>query len=376
MEAIPKFLDSYRTTIVCLPGQPPQLMAEPVYFAWMTHNREIWCALESTARALGRLDTTIRNMPMAPAFQRLSMVAAAVDMTHLEGGRIRMAEALHNESTVETAFQMDWLRVQKLVSGLQAAWTGPDVQTPFLRRFRSIHTAQGNTKGGLFRKGAPESAASLLYTLNHPVCPPAALPGLFDDLALFMDTPELMVPFLIRMAIADFQLNVLQPFEQYNTAAALIALEAEFVRAGWLSAPVGVMALATHTHATERHRLKEEIFEGASIEGWILAWLNYLESAAMRLASRCNRFATLVSRTEGPLLLPYRRKRDRLLAATRWLYYQPVVTASQLSKHLKVSLPTALDILENLGTCGITQETTGFSRNRIFMYKDVVALFH
>jgi len=58
------------------------------------------------------------------------------------------------------------------------------------------------------------------------------------------------------------------------------------------------------------------------------------------------------------------------------LYKKPFITVYDVVRILDVTPKTANEIIKDLQNLNILHELTGFKRNRIFVFKDYLSLFH
>ena len=59
-----------------------------------------------------------------------------------------------------------------------------------------------------------------------------------------------------------------------------------------------------------------------------------------------------------------------------YLYEYPIVSVSVVQNLIGTTYPPANNLVTRMVDCGILQEFTGQSRNRMFRYKDYIELFH
>ena len=57
------------------------------------------------------------------------------------------------------------------------------------------------------------------------------------------------------------------------------------------------------------------------------------------------------------------------------LYSQPIVNSRQVTEWLKITPQSALTLLKTFEKKGILKETTGFKRNRLFVFSRYLSLF-
>lgn len=58
------------------------------------------------------------------------------------------------------------------------------------------------------------------------------------------------------------------------------------------------------------------------------------------------------------------------------LYKQPIVTVNQVEDWIGTTYPAANNLVSRMVDLGILHEMTGYKRNRRFLYRDYLHLFH
>jgi len=79
---------------------------------------------------------------------------------------------------------------------------------------------------------------------------------------------------------------------------------------------------------------------------------------------------------EGNRILHLGKKAPNAKKLLDYLFVQPVVTAQQITDLLSISLVSAYKLMADFERIGILKETTGFKRNRFFLFKEYLDIFH
>ena len=70
------------------------------------------------------------------------------------------------------------------------------------------------------------------------------------------------------------------------------------------------------------------------------------------------------------------KKIPRAKAFLDYLYTQPVVTAADVARRLEISNVSAYKLIDDFLKAKILEETTGFKRNRWFVFREYLAIYH
>jgi DNA-binding MarR family transcriptional regulator len=66
---------------------------------------------------------------------------------------------------------------------------------------------------------------------------------------------------------------------------------------------------------------------------------------------------------------------ENVHAILRAFYIEPMLTMNMVSEKAKLPIRTVVNIVNELSDKGLLQETTGFSRNKVYILKDYVDAF-
>lgn len=202
--------------------------------------------------------------------------------------------------------------------------------------------------------------------------PPTELPALLSDLEHFIneDSPEL--PLLARTAIAHYQFEAIHPFRDGNGRIGRLLIALMFVRDGLLSGP-----LLPLSSAFERDRVQyADALLSVSTRGDWNAWLSYFFSCVAESGAEA---LTLVAalealRDEWHTRLHEARTSALLLKLVDALFARPATTIAEATRLLRVTTATASANIRRLEQLGILRETTGRTRDRIYLAQEIIDL--
>ncbi|MCF8252336.1 MAG: hypothetical protein K9J37_20680 [Saprospiraceae bacterium] len=95
-------------------------------------------------------------------------------------------------------------------------------------------------------------------------------------------------------------------------------------------------------------------------------------------AQACSTFEAIIAlrqQLEGEKILSLGTKAKKGGLLLNHLYQHPIVDGAEVSSVTGYSLPTAYKLLEAFEELGILEETTGFQRNRKFVFQQYLDLF-
>ena len=175
---------------------------------------------------------------------------------------------------------------------------------------------------------------------------------------------------IIRMAIGHAHFEAVHPFRDGNG------------RVGRMLLPL-MMAAAGHVPLylspyIDTHKMDYYVALKAAQQR--LAWdamVGFMSDAIVGTVNELmiTRRALSALREEWLLRRKF-RKGSAALHAVDVLAHFPMVTAQRLARMLSVSMPQAFQAIDQLTDVGILKDRTGYSRNRVFVASDVLALIN
>lgn len=333
--------------------------------------------------ALARVALLAREFDDPYVVSRLLVRGEAVSSSSIEGTNSTLDELLsvEEDATGETRDQALQVRDYALILDRavpEAVALGPDI---FTTEFIGTLHARAMQSDPNYRDVPGELRQCVVWiggvrdigysTYNPP--PPAAVPGCLGDTIEYMRAQgmQTMTQSIVgRMAIAHAHFEAVHPFRDGNG------------RVGRLLLPL-MMAADGHV----------PLYLSPYIEAHKHAYYDALKAAQQRLdwASAIGFFADAITGTVDELMVTRqaltalagdwqaRRRHRRGSTAFRALAIlpsYPVITARRLAERLAISAPAALSGIDQLVAAGILQERTGYSRNRVFVATEVLAILN
>ncbi len=202
--------------------------------------------------------------------------------------------------------------------------------------------------------------------------PPEAVPAALAALDQWIHSTDDLPP-LVRAGLAHVQFETIHPFLDGNgrIGRLLVALLVEHW--GLLDAPLLYLSLALKRHRDEYYTRLSAVRTDGDWEGWTTFFLECVREAADDGVETAGKLFTLLTKDRQKLLeqtgvtIPAIRLLDQLPN-------HPIVTLSTVMEILGTTKPTAAKALAALRTAKILSETTGKQRDRVYAYKNYLAL--
>jgi Fic family protein len=201
------------------------------------------------------------------------------------------------------------------------------------------------------------------------------LPELMSDLELFLHNENIKVPHLIRIAIAHYQFETIHPFLDGNGRIGRLLITLYLVSAGVLEKPL----LYLSEFFEKNKSLYYDNLTLVRTKNDLGQWLKYFLVGVIQTSEKA--VSTLKSIVDLKLdiednrisIMGKRSKHGRLLLIK--LFSKPVLNVKDVQDITGLSPKAAYDLVEAFIDAGILKESTGYQRNKVFIFEDYVRMF-
>jgi Fic family protein len=338
--------------------------------------------LSRADQAIGRLDGEIRNMPNPDFFVAMYVRREAVLSSQIEGTQSTLEDLLAVELTPKIAdFSGD---VDEIVNYVRAMNYGLERVSNLplsLRLIREIHGellqgVRGATKRpGDFRVDqnfiAPAGDADIA---DATFVPPAVadMHAALNDFERFLhDASDL--PVLLHVGLAHAQFETIHPFMDGNGRVGRLLITFLLVHRGVLHKPLLYISLYLKRNREAYYDRLMAIREKGDWEGWLKFFVRGVAETAEEATLKARAIVEL--RETQRAQIQDAKLPTNALRVLDLVYNRPLFDVSLVSAELGVSFATANKLIDQLGSLGLFEETTGRKRGRVFRFAPYLALF-
>jgi Fic family protein len=200
------------------------------------------------------------------------------------------------------------------------------------------------------------------------------LPELITDLERFLNDNSRLTPDLIKIGIAHYQFETIHPFLDGNGRIGRLLIALYLVSTGLLVKP----SLYLSAFFEEHKPLYYDNLDRVRTHNDLGQWLKFfLEGIRLTSENSIGTFkAIIVLREECEREISSLGKKAKLArAALQLLYSRPILDGQDMADGLSVNISTSLRLINDLIRLGILYESTGFKRNRVFVFQKYIELF-
>jgi len=347
---------------------------------WTWNDPRINVLLEKATQALGELNAFSRIVPNVDLFISMHILKEANTSSRIEGTKTEIDDVVKEADAIVPEKRDDWQEVQNYVQAMNEAIQHLDTLPLSLRLIRRTHEIlMSNVRGkhkapGEFRSSQNWIGGSSLADAAY--IPPHIndMQDLLDDFEQFIHNDKIMVPHLIRCAIAHYQFETIHPFLDGNGRIGRLLITLYLVSNNLLLKPTLYLSEFFEKHRGQYYDALTRVRESNDLGHWVRFFLQAVVDTAEKGKVTFDNILKLHRSTENNLVKLGRRA-ENARKLLMHLYQSPVVNIKQVEDMLNLNYARANSLVTSLVSMSILQETTGYSRNRIFVFRRYIDAF-
>ena len=337
--------------------------------------------LEQASLKLGELNAFSQFVPDIDMFIKMHVTKEAVVSSRIEGTRTNMEEALIDKPGIDPERRDDWQEVNNYVRALNTAIEKLNTLPLSNRLIKNTHkillsSGRGEYKTpGAFRRSQNWIGGASLADATF--IPPAhsELPELLSDLELFLHNTEIQTPHLIKIALAHYQFETIHPFLDGNGRIGRLLITLYLVSQGILDAPFLYLSDFFEKNKTLYYDNLTFVRAKNDLGQWVKFFLVGVIQTAEKGVDTLDKIINLKKRIEEDSIQLMGRRTKQGTALFHQLFSQPVLTIKKVETITGLSRKAANDLVAVFVENNILKETTGYQRNRVFIFDEYMRLF-
>lgn len=347
---------------------------------WLISDASLNSLLAEANYKIGELNVFSQLIPNVDFFIMMHVAKEATKSSRIEGTQTSFEEAFIEEENIIPARRDDWNEVQNYITAMNTAIKQLDKLPISNRLLKNTHKIiLKNVRG---KKKAPgelrKSQNWIGATLKDAVFIPPThdeVSDLMSDLEKFLNNDAIMVPHLIRIAIAHYQFETIHPFLDGNGRLGRLLITLYLVSKGVLKKPTLYLSDFFERNKSHYYDNLTIVRTHNNLAQWLRFFLAGVLETAENSINTFNQIIKLKEKIEGEKLLTLGQKQIKAKQLLNHLYSRPITTSSKVGEILQVSPATANRFINDFVNLGILKEDTGFKRNRIFVFTEYFKLF-
>ena len=340
--------------------------------------------LSEAALALGRLDGSIQTLPNAGLFVLMYVRKEAVLSSQIEGTQSSLQDLLAAEAKV---FALHRPRdVDEVVNYVHAMNHGlarlPDlpvslrlireIHAELLRGVRGSHLTPGQLRTRQNWIGPP---GCTIHEAVYVPPPPARIAQDLSELERFIHA-DTGLPLLIKIGLVHAQFETIHPFLDGNGRVGRLLITFLLCEQQVLLKPVLYLSYFFKRHRQQYYEALQSVRDGGTWERWLTFFLRGIVEVSAQATDTVRRILALREAHRRAITDTFGRAAGNGHRVLDDLYERPIVSVTNVQGLTGTTYAAANSLVARLVDCGILQEFTGQSRNRMFRYNEYIDLFH
>lgn len=349
--------------------------------AWVIADPALLQLQSQADRALGELNAFSQLVPDIDFFIQMYVAKEATYSSRIEGTQTNIEDIFKNAADVAPEKRDDWAEVQNYIQALNYAVARLDTLPLSNRLLREAHAillqgVRGATKQpGAFRTSQNWIGVSLK---NAAFVPPhhERVNELMSDLEKFLHNDNYYLSPLIKIAIAHYQFETIHPFLDGNGRLGRLLIPLFLASEQILVKPALYLSDYFERNKTAYVDHLMAVRQGNHMREWLLFFLYGVAETAHSSIAVFKSILVLKERIDREVLPRFSvRRQGNAQQLIHYLYRHPIIDVKTITELLETTQKTAGALIEDMVSYGVLTEMTGQRRNRLFVFKEYLALF-
>jgi len=338
-------------------------------------------ALDGALLALGRLDGVSDLLPDRALFLYAYVRKEAVLSSQIEGTQSSLSDLLLFEMEEAPGAPLDDVvevssYVAALEHGLARLHEGFPLSNRLLREIHGVLLAKGrgaDKQPGEFRRSQNWIGGTRPGNAMYAPPPPERVEECMGALERFLHDDPIRMSVLTKTALAHAHFETIHPFLDGNGRLGRLLITLLLQHERVLREPILYLSLFFKKHRAHYYELLQRTRTDGDWETWIAFFAEGVRETADGAVATARRLVDLFEADRERV-----RETGRAAASALQVHHalqrRPVVTIRRLAETTKLSVPTVTAALGELERIGVVAELTGQRRNRLFSYRQYLAI--
>jgi len=353
----------------------------PINDQWVWQDAELTTLIEKAALKLGELNSYSKLVPNLDLYLQLHITKEAVISSKIEGTQTQIGEALMDEGDINPERRNDWKEVNNYINSLNNAISRSSELPISSRLIRDTHRILMDSVRGQHKQPG-EYRTSQNWIGGHDLMSATYVPPshdhiseLMSDLEKFVHNKEIQVSELIKIALVHYQFEAIHPFLDGNGRIGRLLITLMLVDKQLLNQPLLYLSAYFEKNRSMYYDKLTAVRADNDISSWLKYFLIGVRETAEESTNTLSRILELKARLEKKINTQLGRRGPKALELLQHLYKRPIVNVNKAKKATGLSYNAANALISDLMKIDILKETTGYNRNRVFVFESYINLF-
>ena len=194
------------------------------------------------------------------------------------------------------------------------------------------------------------------------------------DLELFINNEEIDTPDLIKIAIIHYQFESIHPFLDGNGRIGRLLIPLYLQSKKYLDNPCLYISFFFEKNRNLYYQKLNDVRVKNDIIGWIKLFLEEIIETAKIAKEKFKKVVELTKKVDTQIS-DLKVKYDNAKKIIDYFYDEPYSSRKKIAGALDMPESTVNGVINELKSANIIKETTGYSRNQIFVFLEYVEIF-
>ncbi len=354
-------------------------LPEHINHSWSITDAKIQQRIESVSLKLGELNSFAKFVPNIDLFIQSYVMKEAVTSSRIEGTKTSIEEAFTDEQDINPEHRDEWNETRQYREALNFSIQELKIIPLSNRLIKSAHKILlSHVRGKHKNPGEFRTSQNWIggVTLADAVfVPPSAehVENLMSDIEKYLHNTDILLPHLIKIAIAHYQFETVHPFLDGNGRIGRLLIPLYLVNTGLLEKPLLYISDFFEKNKSLYYDKLTFVREKNDLVGWVNFFLQAVEHTAIEAIQSLRDILALKERTKEKTR-KLGRKFSNAQKLTDTLFQKPVVSANSVKSQIILSPKATNELIANFVQQGILFEITGQKRNRLFAFKEYLEI--
>lgn len=352
-----------------------------INYNWGWNDTKLDSLLAEANRQIGELNAYSLLLPNVDLYIKMHVKIEANKSSKIEGTRTTIEEDLSDLQDINPEKRDDWEEVQNYVKatnyGIDRINNGFPVCNRLIRDIHKILLSgvRGERKTpGEFRTSQNWIGGTMPSTAVYVPPLVSDLADCLKDLELFINNEEIDTPDLIKIAIIHYQFESIHPFLDGNGRIGRLLIPLYLQSKKYLDNPCLYISFFFEKNRDLYYQKLNDVRVKNDIIGWIKFFLEGIIETAKIAKEKFKKVVELTKKVDTQIA-DLKVKYDNAKKIIDYFYDEPYSSRKKISEALEMPESTVNGVINELKTAKIIKETTGYSRNQIFVFSEYVEIF-
>ena len=352
-----------------------------INYNWGWDDTKLDKLLAEANRQIGDLNAYSLLIPNVDLYIKMHVKIEANKSSKIEGTKTTIEEDLSDLQDINPEKRDDWEEVQNYVKATNYGIERINDGFPVCNRlFREIHKILLNGVRGE-KKTPGEFRISQNWIGGTMPSTAAYVPPLVEDLAdclkdleLFINNEEIDTPDLIKIAMIHYQFESIHPFLDGNGRIGRLLIPLYLQSKKYLDNPCLYISFFFEKNRDLYYQKLNDVRVKNDIIGWIKFFLEGIIETAKIAKLKFKKVVELTKKIDSQII-ELNVKYDNAKKIMDYFYNEPYSSRKKISEALEMPESTVNGVITGLKNANIIKETTGYSRNQVFVFEEYVNIF-